>query len=205
MRSVGSSGHGYVALSLLRMSKTIERFMKDSSYMLLNMKSFHGLAKKQLSAGYVSSRCNFVFLKKYLGLAGRDFRMGFSMDRFSRHRKAGHARVLTILMVSIGLSAASALPAGAVECEVRVTKEEHSLRLESVVRTTGPLAGDYTLLVDKRNAAGSSQNSNSGSFELLAGGEKILSTIVVDHEREGDVRALLSLKWVGGEKSCQYP
>jgi len=108
-------------------------------------------------------------------------------------------------MLAIGLSAASALPAHAIECELRATKGEQSLRLEPIVKADVPLSGRYELIVFKKNASGSSRNVNSGSFELEAAGEKVLSTIVVDHERDGDVAAFLSLKWKDGEKSCQYP
>jgi len=95
--------------------------------------------------------------------------------------------------------------AAVVDCEIRATKSEHSLRLESIVKAAGPLAGSYRLVVEKTNDAGTSRNAGYGRFDLETGGEKVLSTTVVDHEKDGDAVASLSLQWKDGEKSCHYP
>jgi len=114
-------------------------------------------------------------------------------------------RLCLSALLALAGSAAFASTAGAVNCEIRATKSEHSLRLEAIVKADGPAAGSYRLVVEKRNDAGTSRNAGSGRFALETGGETVLSTTVVDHEKDGDAVASLSLQWKDGEKSCHYP
>ena len=90
-------------------------------------------------------------------------------------------------------------------CQIRVTSQDDMLRLEALAN--GPAAtGTYRLDVLKQSPSGTSQNVQSGAFELNAGRDAILTTVVLDGSARGHYRARLTLDTKEfGSVSCVSP
>src|SRR5215469_18073044 len=81
--------------------------------------------------------------------------------------------------VRCGLGMMAVAPVG-IECVIRAQSDSDVLRLEAVVLSNTPVAGQYSFVVAKRSATGSSNNSQSGTFALKKGPEQVVSTLVLD-------------------------
>jgi hypothetical protein len=95
-------------------------------------------------------------------------------------------------------------PAG-LACSIRVMEQPGALRLEAVVRASKAVAGRYVFGVMKQSSTGTSQNSQSGDFSVKAGGEQVVTSVVLDASARGHYSAKLSLDWKQGRNSCQAP
>lgn len=91
------------------------------------------------------------------------------------------------------------------ECQIRAEPENGYLRLQAIARSNEQVSGRYRLLVSKNSASGSSQNVQSGSFDLISGRERVLSTVVLDGSAIGHYHAQLSLDSDQGRVSCSSP
>ncbi|WP_158808183.1 curli-like amyloid fiber formation chaperone CsgH [Beijerinckia sp. L45] len=91
------------------------------------------------------------------------------------------------------------------ECQIHASLGENGLSLEAIVVSKAPLSGDYKLMTSKESGSGSSQNIQSGVFQLAAGGRKTLATIVLDTSAVDHYQATLLLNWDGGRKTCKSP
>jgi hypothetical protein len=98
---------------------------------------------------------------------------------------------------------AVSLPAG-IECVIRAQPEKDFLRLEAIVRSETQIAGQYNFVIAKQSSTGSSNNTQSGTFALQAG-EKVLTTLVLDHSAIGHYHAELSLQSDRGSFTCTSP
>ena len=96
------------------------------------------------------------------------------------------------------------LPAG-IECVIRAQPDKDFLRLEAVVRSQTPIAGTYNFVIAKQSASGSSSNTQSGTFALQSGPEKILTTLVLDRSAIGHYHAELLLQSDRGSYTCTSP
>src|ERR1700760_2749657 len=96
------------------------------------------------------------------------------------------------------------VPAG-IECVIRARPGNDFLRLEAIVRSQAPIAGQYKFVVAKQSASGSSNNAQSGAFTLQSAPEKILTTLVLDRSAIGHYRAELSLQSDRGNFTCTSP
>jgi hypothetical protein len=99
----------------------------------------------------------------------------------------------------------SKIPGANIECAIRARPNSDFLRLEAIVRSDTPVTGQYNLAVFKQSPTGTSQNDQSGAFELTAGSERVLTTIVLDRSAIDHYRAQLSLESNRGNVSCTSP
>jgi hypothetical protein len=95
--------------------------------------------------------------------------------------------------------------ATAIECVIRAEPETDLLRIEAVARSAAPASGRYRLLVAKRSAGGSTNSTQSGTFTLEPGRERVLTTIVLDRSAIGHYRAELSLQSDQETWTCTSP
>ncbi len=73
------------------------------------------------------------------------------------------------------------------------------------MRSRAPVQGRYSLVVVKRSATGSSNNTQSGSFALHDETEKVLTTLTLDRSATDHYRAELSLQSDRGSFTCTSP
>lgn len=92
-----------------------------------------------------------------------------------------------------------------VACAIRVETGRDLLRLEAIVRSGGPVHGQYDLAVRKESATGTTQNHQSGAFELTTAPEGILTTVILDRPAIGHYQARLTLDSNLGRTSCTSP
>ncbi len=97
-------------------------------------------------------------------------------------------------------------PKMTIACQIRVTSQNDMLRLEAVANGRETATGTYRLDVLKQSPSGTSQNVQSGAFELNADRDAILTTIVLDGSARGHYRARLTLDTKEfGTVSCVSP
>jgi hypothetical protein len=100
----------------------------------------------------------------------------------------------------------AAEPKMTIGCQIRVTSQNDMLRLEAVANGPKPATGTYRLDILKQSPSGTSQNVQSGAFELDAGRDAILTTVVLDGSARGHYRARLTLDTKEfGSVSCVSP
>ncbi len=91
------------------------------------------------------------------------------------------------------------------ECDIRSEPKDGFLRLTAIVRSKEPLSGQYNLVVSKHSETGSSENAQSGAFELISERERVLTTTLLDHSAVGHYHAELSVRTTIGRVSCSSP
>jgi hypothetical protein len=96
------------------------------------------------------------------------------------------------------------VPAG-IECVIRALPDTNFIRLDAIVRSQTPVAGRYNFVIAKHSASGSSHNTQSGTFALQTGPEKILTTLMLDHSAIGHYHAELFLQSDRGNFTCTSP
>ena len=100
----------------------------------------------------------------------------------------------------------AAEPKMTIGCQIRVTSQNDMLRLEAVANGPGSATGTYRLDILKQSPSGTSQNVQSGAFELDAGRDAILTTVVLDGSARGHYQARLTLDSKEfGSVSCVSP
>jgi hypothetical protein len=91
-------------------------------------------------------------------------------------------------------------------CKILVTPQNDMLRLEAVANGRGAATGTYRFEIFKQSSTGTSQNVQSGAFELEADRDAILTTVVLDGSARGNYRARLTLDSKEfGSVSCVSP
>jgi hypothetical protein len=96
-------------------------------------------------------------------------------------------------------------PAPRLGCDIRSESKDGFLQLTAVVRSKDPVSGQYNLIVHKHSKTGSSENAQSGAFELTSERERVLTTTLLDHSAFGHYRAELSVRTTIGRVSCSSP
>jgi hypothetical protein len=96
-------------------------------------------------------------------------------------------------------------PTAAIECVIRAQPDNNFLRLEAIIRSAEPVAGQYSFVVAKRSSTGESNNTQSGAFALQGKPEQVLTTLVLDRSAIGHYRADLSLQSDHGRFTCTSP
>lgn len=122
-------------------------------------------------------------------------------------------RVSAILGLVLGLGSLSAAGATGpttmvstnLNCLIRAEPSDGFLRLQAIVRAGQSTSGRYRLSVSKHSASGTSENLQSGTFNVAAHGERILTTVVLDRSAVGHYRAALSIESDLGKVSCSSP
>jgi hypothetical protein len=91
-------------------------------------------------------------------------------------------------------------------CQIRVTSQNEMVRLEAVANGPETATGNYRFEILKQSPSGTSQNVQSGAFELDADRDAILTTVVLDGSARGHYRARLILESKEfGSVSCVSP
>ncbi|WP_213772751.1 curli-like amyloid fiber formation chaperone CsgH [Bradyrhizobium sp. dw_78] len=88
---------------------------------------------------------------------------------------------------------------------IRAQPDRDFLRLEAVVRSDAPVAGQYSFVIAKQSSTGSSNNTQSGTFALQNAPEQVLTTVILDRSAIGHYRAELSLQSDLGRFTCTSP
>jgi hypothetical protein len=96
-------------------------------------------------------------------------------------------------------------PIAGIECVIRAQADKDFLKLEAVVRSTEPIAGQYSFVVAKRSSTGDSNNTQSGAFALQGKPEQVLTSLILDRSAIGHYRAELSLQSDHGRFTCTSP
>ena len=124
------------------------------------------------------------------------------------------ATFVTVSVVAVAVSpicaraqtSPAAEPKMTIGCQIKVTSQNDMLRLEAIANGPKSAAGNYRLDVLKQSPSGTSQNVQSGAFELEADRDAILTTVVLDGTARGHYRARLTLDTKEfGSVSCVSP
>jgi hypothetical protein len=126
-------------------------------------------------------------------------------ERLTYRRSVGVAVCLTVLPLCMPLASAQAAPAMNTNCRIRVTSNEQSVRIEAIASTRKPASGRYQFRIMKESASGTSQNVQSGLFNLEPDRESILTTVILDGSALGHYQARLVLDSDSGNTSCVSP
>lgn len=93
-----------------------------------------------------------------------------------------------------GTAAAQSSPPGApVACRIEVSDAGGLLRLQAIGRAETAISGRYAFTVRKRNAGGSTDNNQSGTFMLAPRHDRVLTTVMLEAAVKGHYAAHLSL------------
>jgi hypothetical protein len=96
-------------------------------------------------------------------------------------------------------------PTVGIECVIRAQPDKDFLRLEAIVRSDKPVAGQYSFFVAKRSSTGDSNNTQSGAFALQGKPEQVLTTLILDRSAIGHYHAELALQSDQGRFTCTSP
>ena len=118
--------------------------------------------------------------------------------------------VTAVLALVVSCAWADATPAKvervmAIGCRIRVTAEGEAIRIEAVAHSREDVNGGYRFDVRKNGASGTSDNIQSGEFNLEADREKILSTTFLGASDADHFQAKLVLNSSSGSVSCVSP
>lgn len=117
----------------------------------------------------------------------------------------GTAIGLTILLLCSPPAPVQAAPTMRIDCQIRVTANKEAVRIEAVASTQKPASGRYQFRILKESASGTSQNVQSGSFNLETDRESVLTTVILDGSALGHYQAKLTLDSDIGNTSCVSP
>ena len=90
-------------------------------------------------------------------------------------------------------------------CRIDVAADGDAIRIEAVAHSREKVRGSYRFALNKASANGTSQNMQSGNFDLQANQEKILSTVFLSASDAGHFQAQLVLNSNSGSVSCVSP
>ena len=100
----------------------------------------------------------------------------------------------------------AAEPIMTIGCQIRATPQSDMLRLEAVANARKAADGNYRFEIFKQSSTGTSQNVQSGAFNVGADRDEILTTVVLDGSAMGHYRARLILESEEfGSVSCVAP
>lgn len=76
------------------------------------------------------------------------------------------------------------------------------VRLEALAVAGPAVSGQYSLLIRKGGASGTTQNRQGGGFSVDAGETRVLSVSTISVGPGDNFEAELTLEWNGGTRSC---
>ena len=82
--------------------------------------------------------------------------------------------------------------------EIRVTRGE-AFRLDATVESDAPTSGTYELHVLKSGRTGRSDSRQSGAFNVLGTGRRVISSQSVALSEGDHIRAELTVTWADGQ------
>jgi predicted aspartyl protease len=117
------------------------------------------------------------------------------------------ARACAVVLVMTRMTPVSAAEATmTIACQIRATALDDMLRLEAIAKGPQAASGTYQFEVSKQSPTGTSQNVQSGAFELETDRDATLTTIILDRSARGHYRARLTLdSQEFGRISCVSP
>ena len=114
-----------------------------------------------------------------------------------------------LLLLAIFWTVVSAMPAEGkrmlLDCRIDVAADGDAIRIEAVAHSRENVRGSYRFALHKSSANGTSQNMQSGNFDLQANQEKILSTVFLSASDADHFQAQLVLNSNSGSVSCVSP
>jgi hypothetical protein len=115
------------------------------------------------------------------------------------------AIVLLVVFLTVVTDMSARADRALIGCRIDVAVDGEALRIEAVVHSRENVRGSYRFALRKVSADGTSQNMQSGDFDLQAGREKILSTTYLRASDAGHFQAKLVLNSNSGSVSCISP
>jgi hypothetical protein len=90
-------------------------------------------------------------------------------------------------------------------CHIHAIEQHGMLRLEAVATAQEPVRGQYRFEVLKQSSSGTSQNVQSGAFDLQPNRDNLLTTVTLDGSAFGHYQAKLTLGTDTGSVTCGSP
>jgi hypothetical protein len=87
-------------------------------------------------------------------------------------------------------------------CDIEVKRTSHGIRITPVVHADRAMAGEYSLMITKSGASGSSDINQGGPFDAARNEEIALSASEFSLERGDRYRAVLKVR-SGGREICR--
>jgi hypothetical protein len=87
-------------------------------------------------------------------------------------------------------------------CDIDIDRTSNSIRVTPIVRADKSLAGEYSLVITKSGASGSSDINQGGPFDAARGERVRLSASEISMERGARFRAVLKVR-TGGREICR--
>ena len=87
-------------------------------------------------------------------------------------------------------------------CDIEVKRTSHGIRITPVVQADRAMAGEYSLVITKTGASGSSDINQGGPFDAVRNEEIALSASEFSLERGDRFRAVLKVR-SGGREVCR--
>ena len=112
------------------------------------------------------------------------------------------ALMLSVFGLAAGSNAHSPGGVAPVDCEISVTKDRYGYTYEGIVHATEAAYGSYELNIAKRGNAGSAMISQSGDFNLRAGGSETVGQATLGNASPSAVNVELLIRWNGFELTC---
>jgi hypothetical protein len=87
-------------------------------------------------------------------------------------------------------------------CDIDIDRTSNGIRVTPIVRADKSLAGEYSLVITKSGASGSSDINQGGPFDAARGERVRLSASEISMERGARFRAVLRVR-AGGREICR--
>ena len=87
-------------------------------------------------------------------------------------------------------------------CDISVRRTSNGVRITPLVRSDRSTSGEYSLVITKSGAAGSSDISQGGPFDAPRGAKQELGSSEISLERGSTFRAVLKVR-AGGHEVCR--
>ena len=122
-----------------------------------------------------------------------------------RRTLRAEATALLVVFLTVVTDMSARADRALIGCRIDVAVDGEALRIEAVANSRADVRGSYRFGLLKASADGTSQNMQSGDFDLQAGREKILSTTYLRASDAGYFQAKLVLNSNSGSVSCISP
>jgi len=87
-------------------------------------------------------------------------------------------------------------------CDIDIDRTSNGIRVTPIIRADKSMAGEYSLVITKSGASGSSDISQGGPFDAARGERVRLSASAFSIERGAKFRAVLKVR-AGGREICR--
>ena len=122
-----------------------------------------------------------------------------------RRTLRAEATALLVVFLTVVTDMSARADRALIGCRIDVAVDGEALRIEAVANSRADVRGSYRFGLLKASADGTSQNMQSGDFDLQTGQEKILSTTYLRASDADHFQAKLVLNSNSGSVSCISP